>query len=77
MAKGHEVLATVAATARSRVSRKTVFALACDGAPPGDKVGCVLRSFQSDILALARGDSATKLTLQAGDIVAPGGSRDD
>ncbi|EFG48696.1 hypothetical protein HMPREF0183_0050 [Brevibacterium mcbrellneri ATCC 49030] len=77
MAEEHEVLITDEAAAFLRVSTKTVFALACEGPLPGAKVERVLRFFQSDILALARGDSATKLTPEFGGIVAAGGCRDD
>lgn len=77
MAEEHEVLTTDEAAALLRVSTKTVLALARGGTLPGEKVGRAWRFLRSDVLALVRGGSATKLMSEAGDIVAPGGGRDD
>lgn len=77
MAEEHEVLTTDEAAALLRVSTKTVLALAREGALPGEKVGRAWRFLRSDVLALVRGGSATKLMSEAGDIVPPGGGRDD
>ena len=77
MAEEHEVLTTDEAAALLRVSTKTVLALAREGTLPGEKVGRAWRFLRSDVLAVVRGGSATKLMPEAGDIVDPGGGRDD
>lgn len=77
MAEEHEVLTTDEAAALLRVSTKTVLAPAREGTLPGEKVGRAWRFLRSDVLALVRGGSATKLMSESGGIVAPGGGRDD
>ena len=77
MAEEHEVLTTGEAAALLRVSTKTVLALAREGTLLGEKVGRAWRFLRSDVLALVRGGSATKLMSETGGIVAPGGGRDD
>ena len=77
MAEEHEVLTTDEAAALLRVSTKTVLALARERTLPGEKVGRAWRFLRSDVLALVRGGSATKLMSESGGIVAPGGGRDD
>lgn len=77
MAEEHEVLTTDEAAALLRVSTKTVLALAREGTLPGEKVGRAWRFLRSDVLALVRGNSASKSMSEVGDIVDPGGGRDD
>lgn len=77
MAEDHEVLTTDEAAALLRVSTKTVLALAREGTLSGEKVGRAWRFLRSDVLALVRGGSGTKLMSEAGDMVDPGGNRDD
>lgn len=77
MAEEHEVLTTDEAAAFLRVSTKTVLALAREGTLPGEKVGRAWRFLRSDVLALVRGGSTSKLMSEVDDIVDSGGSRDD
>lgn len=77
MGEEHEVLTTEEAAALLRVSTKTVLALAREGTLPGEKVGRAWRFLRSDILAVVRGGSATRLMSEASDILGPGRGRDD
>lgn len=76
MAEEHEVLTTDEAAALLRVSTKTVLALAREGTLPGEKVGRAWRFLRSDVLALVRGPSASKMS-ESGGIVDARGDRDD
>ncbi|MCT2150649.1 helix-turn-helix domain-containing protein [Dermabacter vaginalis] len=77
MAEEHEVLTTDKAADLLRVSTKAVLVLAREGTLPGEKIGRAWRFLRSDVLALVRGGSATKLMSESGGIVVPGGGRDD
>lgn len=77
MAEEHEVLTTDEAAAFLRVSTKTVLALAREGTLPGEKVGRAWRFLRTDVLALVRGGSTSKLMSEVDDIVDSGGSRND
>lgn len=69
MAEEYEVLTTDQAATLLRVSTKTVLALAREGTLPGENVGRAWRFLRSDVLALVRGGSATKLMSEGGGIV--------